>query len=84
MGRYVSGVLAEVLAFFNLTDRSGKLSITNVAVIVLITKIALADSLDWAVVAGLLVTLLNYGHKRVETNKSVANIKEVVEKLTGQ
>lgn len=83
MGRYVGGFLAQVLAFFNLTDRAGKLSITNVAVIVLITKIAMASTLDWAVVAGLLVTLLNYGHKRIETNKSVASIKETIEKITG-
>ena len=59
----------NVLKFLNLVDRAGKLSITNMAVYVLIVKIAISPSIDWAVVAGLLVTLLNYGHKRIVQEK---------------
>ena len=58
----------NLLSFFNLLDRGNKLSITNVAVIVLLTKMAIAP-FDWAVAAGLFVTLLNYAHKRQESNQ---------------
>lgn len=59
----------KILRFFQLADRAGNLSITNIAVIVLITKMAIAP-LDWATAAGLLIALLNYGHKRLESNKA--------------
>lgn len=61
----------KTLRFLNLVDRSCNLSITNIAVIVLITKIAMAPTLDWQTAAALLVTLLNYAHKRKETNSIV-------------
>lgn len=61
-------MIKRTLKFLNLTDRSNNLSITNVAVIVLISKIAVSP-LDWPTAAGLLVALLNYSHKRTESNK---------------
>lgn len=54
----------SALKFLNLIDRAGRLSITNVAVYGLLLKLLASPGLDWPVVAGLLVTLLNYGHKR--------------------
>ena len=68
--------ISKLLKFLQLTDRQGDLSITNIATIVVITKIALAVSLDWGVISGLLITLLNYGHKRHEANKSVKDAAE--------
>lgn len=64
----------KLLKFLNLTDRGGDLSITNIAVIVIITKMALAP-FDWVTAAGLMISLLNYAHKRSETNKSVKEAK---------
>lgn len=61
-------LFCKVLRFFNLVDRSCNLSITNIAVIVLITKMALATEIDWPTAAGLMVALLNYAHKRNHTN----------------
>lgn len=69
----------RILKFLQLTDRAGDLSITNVAVIVLITKIALAATLDWATAAGLLIALLNYSHKRHESNKSIKDAQKDLE-----
>lgn len=66
----------KVLRFFNLVDRSCNLSITNIAVIVLITKMAIT-TFDWPSAAGLMVALLNYGHKRNESNKAEAKANEV-------
>lgn len=63
--------MLKLLKFCNCLDRGGKLSITNLGVIVLLVKVAAAPNMDWAVVAGLLVTLLNYGHKRMSEPKSV-------------
>lgn len=60
--------LQRVLKFLSLTDRSHNLSVTNIAVIVIITKIAIS-AFDWPTAAALMVTLLNYSHKRVETAK---------------
>ena len=61
--------LVAFLDWLNLLDYSGKLSITNCAVILLLVKIAHAPALDWTVVSALLVTLLSYSHKRHENNK---------------
>ncbi len=55
----------KLLRFFNLIDNDGNLSITNVAVIVCITKMALASQFSGMDVGALLATLLNYAHKRV-------------------
>ena len=53
----------KVLDFFSLLSDDGRLSITNIAVIILLAKIASAP-INWQVVAGLFVTLLGYAHKR--------------------
>ena len=83
----------KILNFFQLADRAGNLSISNIAVIVLITKIALAATIDWGVVSGLLITLLNYGHKRHESNKAAKDtavaaatsaLQEQVSQLAGK
>lgn len=73
----------NLLRFGNLLDRNNHLSITNVAVIVIITKMALAP-FDWAVAAGLLVTMVNYAHKRSETNKTdkALDISKLSEQVT--
>lgn len=69
----------RILKFFNLVDRSGDLSISNIAVIVLITKIAFAATLDWATAATLLMALLNYSHKRHESNKAIKDAQKDLE-----
>ena len=58
------------LNFLHLLDDQNRLSITNIAVIILVVKVAAAP-LDWPTAAGLLCTLLNYGHKRVIDSKTV-------------
>jgi flagellar biosynthesis component FlhA len=78
--------LIKLLNWLNLLDYSGKLSITNCAVVLLLVKIAYAPTLDWAVVSGLLVTLLSYSHKRYENNKVQAakpnkDLEEVSKKI---
>lgn len=71
--------IRKLLKFLQLVDREGNLSITNIATIVVITKIAIAASIDWGVISALLITLLNYGHKRHEANKAVKNTVEPVD-----
>ncbi len=77
------------LKFMNLLDRSQKLSITNLGVWLLLIKVTVAPTMDWTVVAGLLVTLLNYSHKRAsevlpttqptELDATIAAIKKTAE-----
>lgn len=65
------------LNFIHLLDDQNRLSITNIAVIVLVVKVAAAP-LDWPTAAGLLCTLLNYGHKRIIDSKTtVEDVKEL-------
>lgn len=72
----VEKTIKRGLDFLSLTDRAGNLSISNAAVIILITKMAIAP-FDWVTAAGLLVTLLNYSHKRYEGNKAAAIAQDV-------
>ena len=63
---------SKVLYKLNLTDHGNhKLSITNIAVIVCITKIALSPVISITEIGALLLSLLNYAHKRGESNKVV-------------
>lgn len=63
-------VFCSVLRFFNLVDRGCNLSISNIAVIVVITKIAMAQNVGLTEAGALLITLMNYAHKRHEGNKA--------------
>lgn len=85
--------MQQVLTFFNMTDREGNLSITNIAMIVLIAKIALAPAVSIAEVAAFFIALLNYSHKRYEASKAAnaevvtidesrAAVSEMATKLT--
>lgn len=56
--------MKRILTFLNLLDNGGNLSITNVAVIVAITKMALAAQLGGNDVVALIGVLGNYCHKR--------------------
>lgn len=78
--------IKKILKFLNLLDKDENLSITNIAVIVLLTKIALINTLDWPVVASLLLALINYGHKRTKltelSEKQLENIQETVKTVS--
>lgn len=56
--------MKRLLTFLNLLDNSGNLSITNVAVIICLVKIAMASQFSGTEVGALIATLLNYSHKR--------------------
>ena len=56
--------MKKVLTFLNLLDASGNLSISNVAVCVCIAKLALAHPFQLSELGALMMSLLNYGHKR--------------------
>lgn len=63
--------ISKILNFLNLLDYSGeKLSISNLLVYVLGMKICISSpNMDWSVVSGLLVVLLNYSHKRFQASQ---------------
>lgn len=73
--------LCKTLRFFNLVDRSCNLSITNIAVIVCVAKIAIAPTFSIAEVGALLISLVNYGHKRTESAKAEKADKEIAAKV---
>jgi len=58
-------LLKKVSDFFRLIDDQGKLSITNVAVYVVLVKIAMVSEIDLMDAGILFVALLNYSGKKV-------------------
>lgn len=45
-------------------DPDHTISLTNIAMMIILGKIAAAPTIDWQVIAGLLLALVSYGHKR--------------------
>ncbi len=77
-------LLFALLRFMNLLDRGNMLSITNIAVVVCVFKVATSLNPSLAEVGALMLSLLNYGHKRFEGNVSERHesIKADVTKFT--
>lgn len=66
----------KFLKFFNLLDGSNNLSITNIALIILLTKIAINPALSLPEVSAFFLALLNYSHKRAVSAKTLKEAKE--------
>ena len=62
--------LTRAFTILKLIDDKGELSLTNLGVMTLLTKIATAPTLDWPTASGLMLTLLSYGHKRHVATKA--------------
>lgn len=73
--------MKRILDFLNLLSDDGKLSITNIAVIALITKMCLSPNLDWPSITAMVITFANYMHKRktVSDQEEAENAKKVAE-----
>lgn len=67
--------MKQIFKFLNLLDHEGNLSITNLAVIVVLIKLAIAPAATLTEAGTLLIALANYAHKRVVTN-SVPEVTE--------
>lgn len=64
-------IISPLFNRLNLLERGGsKLSLSNSAVFVCIIKIAIAPQISITEIGALLLSLLNYGHKRFESNKA--------------
>ena len=57
-------MMKQALTFLSLVGEDGALSITNIAVIVCVVKIAIAPTFSITEVGALMVSLLNYAHRR--------------------
>ena len=56
----------------NLTEHGNKkISLTNLMVLVCIVKVALAPHISVPEIGALFLSILNYAHKRIESNKAV-------------
>lgn len=65
--------MKRVLNFLRLIDDDGHLSLTNLAVIVILVKTAIAPTLSVTDIGALLIAVLNYAHRRVvNTNSSLS------------
>jgi hypothetical protein len=54
----------KLLNFLSLLDSEGRLSLTNVAMYVILVKLAIAPNPGLADIGALLLALANYAHKR--------------------
>lgn len=61
---------SKILKFLNLTDFRGNLSITNIAVIIMVTKLAFLQSFSLTEVSAFLIAMLSYSHKRYESARA--------------
>jgi len=71
----------SLLRALKITDADNSISLTSIGVMVLLTKIALAPTIDWAVAASLLLTLLSYNYKRHLSHKATQAAKADETKL---
>lgn len=56
--------LKRIGEFFHLIDLDGAIDLTNIAFMIIMSKIAFASNLDWTAVVTLAVVILNKMHKR--------------------
>ena len=75
--------MKSFLNFFSILDNEGNLSISNLAVIVVLVKLAIAPTASLTEAGALLVTLANYAHKRI-VNQQATNTPEEVNPLKPQ
>lgn len=59
----------KCLTFLNLIDKERRLSLTNVAVVIITVKLAFLSSFTLTEVGAFMVAILNYGYKRRENNR---------------
>mgnify|MGYP005986997811 CR=1 FL=1 len=62
--------LNKLLQKLRFLDEEGRLSITNLAMITILTKVALAPAMDNQSIIAMFLALMNYSHKRHELNKA--------------
>lgn len=60
--------MIKALKFLGLTDRNDNLSLTNLAVMICIFKLATLKNFNVTDVGALIVSMSNYAHKRIESN----------------
>lgn len=56
--------MLKILNFLNLLDENNCLSITNVGLIALVTKIVVSPTADWPSIVAVIASFSNYAHKR--------------------
>jgi len=66
-------MVRRALTFLNLLDNAGNLSLTNIAVIVGLAKMAFSHQMTSCDSVALVGTLLNYAHKRFTNDNASSN-----------
>jgi hypothetical protein len=61
--------MKKVLDFLSILGYDGRVSLTNVALIALVTKIVISPSVDWPSVVAIVTAFGNYAHRRGQNAK---------------
>ena len=73
--------MLRILKFLRITDEGNNLSITNLLVSAISTKLLLIPTIDPTVIIGFVLALLQYAHKRHIMLKTQSDNDDVVDKL---
>lgn len=60
----IKGLAEKVLTYFRINDEKKRVSLTNIALIVIIYKLAMTDATTFTDITGLAVAVLGYQFKR--------------------
>lgn len=81
----MKALLIRIANFLRLIDETGNLSITNIAVMIVVVKMALCVTCSMADFAALLTVLVSYHFKRyINTQKPLKLPEKDLEELKGQ
>lgn len=73
--------MEKVMKYLNLLDSSGNLSITNLAVLITLVRLAISPSASITEAGSLLVALASYSHKRYITAKSKDQVIDIQDQI---
>lgn len=81
--------LSEVMKFLRVIDvHDGQVSLTNVALIIVLVKLAIAPAIGLTEIGGLFIGLLSYQSKKVirksDSNEMESKVKEIQESVQTQ
>ncbi len=69
-------MILKILDFLNILDYSGRISLTNLALISLVGKLLISPNPDFATIGSVVVAMANYMHKRSINDKSGQDSQE--------
>jgi len=78
----LNAVLRKIAYFLQLIDDEPRISLSNIAFLVILGKIIVAQHVDWPALVTLSITCLNLMHDRQSNISTIDDVKELTDKLS--